>query len=209
MTIPIQADWLAGRRVLVVGSGIASDAVARGFGQLGAAVFRVTEPSTDAAEIAETFAAAENELGGPVDILVHAGTAIENSPPEAITIDLWRAGFSADIDGRFFHAAEFARRSNAVQGKGAILLLMPGHRPASGQSAKASAHGALDNLVKSLAVEWARDAIRTNAIASVAVDDFAAQSPDVQASLVNLAAYLVSDYGAYITGMVMGLDELG
>ena len=49
---------------------------------------------------------------------------------------------------------------------------------------------------------------RTNAIASAVVDDFAAASSAAQASLGNLAGYILSDQGAYITGMVMGIDEL-
>lgn len=208
MTAPDQRKWLAGRKALVVGAGAVGDAIANGFQQLGAIVVRESKASTDAAEIAASFAEAESALDGPVDILVHSGAVISDAEPEAMTIEEWRSGFSADIDGRFFHAAEFARRNNDAGGRGSILMLLPGDRIASGRSAKASAHGALDNLVKSLAVEWSRDAIRINAIASIAVEDFAAQPAEVQSSLVNLAAYIVSDYGAYITGIVMGVDEL-
>lgn len=208
MTAPEQVQWLAGRKALVVGTGAVGDAIANGFEQLGAIVVRQSKASTDAAEITALFAAAESALGGPVDILVHSGAAIGDAEPVAMTIEEWRSGFSADIDGRFFHAAEFARRTNDAKGRGSILLLMPSDRPEERRSAKASAHGALDNLVKSLAVEWSRDAIRTNAIASIAVENYSEQSSDGQASLVNLAAYIVSDFGAYITGMVMGVDEV-
>lgn len=208
MTAPEQVKWLAGRKVLVAGTGAAGDAIANGFERLGAIVVRERKALADAAEIAASFASAESALGGPVDILVHSGSVIADAEPVAMTIEEWRSGFSADIDGRFLHAAEFARRTNDAKGRGSILLLLPSDRLAAGRSAKASAHGALDNLVKSLAVEWSRDAIRTNAIASIAVEDFAAQPAEVQTSLVNLAAYIASDYGAYITGMVMGVDEL-
>lgn len=208
MTTPEREKWLTGRKALVAGPGAAGDAIASGFEKLGAIVLRDSKASADAAEIAASFAEAECALDGPVDILVHSGATIADAKPEAMTIAEWRSGFSADIDGRFFHAAEFTRRTNEAKASGSILMLLPSDRPAVGRSAKASAHGALDNLVKSLAVEWSRDAIRTNAIASIAIEDFAAQSAEVQISLVNLAAYIVSDYGGYITGMVMGIDEL-
>ena len=65
----------------------------------------------------------------------------------------------------------------------------------------AAAAGALGNLTKTLGVEWARDGIRVNAI----------QTGEDGETLGNLAAYLVSDYAAYVTGAVMGigLDDRG
>ena len=60
----------------------------------------------------------------------------------------------------------------------------------------AAAAGALGNLTKTLGVEWARDGIRVNSILT----------RDAGSTLGNLAAYLVSDYAAYVTGAVMGID---
>lgn len=45
-------------------------------------------------------------------------------------------------------------------------------------------------------VEWARDGIRVNSVLTRDTGD----------TLGNLAAYLVSDYAAYVTGAVIGID---
>jgi NAD(P)-dependent dehydrogenase (short-subunit alcohol dehydrogenase family) len=194
--------WLAGRRALVVGEGAAADAVANAITVAGGTVRRAPAAMVDAATIEEQFDQ------GEVDLLVHAGTTLPADAPESVTLDVWRETFSADIDGRFLFAAAFARRIiGAADRHGAILFLMPGFRAEPGRGLAGTAHGALDNLVKSLAVEWARDGIRVNAIASQAVSDFGGASTDKQASLANLAAWLLSDYAAYMTGTVAGIDE--
>jgi NAD(P)-dependent dehydrogenase (short-subunit alcohol dehydrogenase family) len=198
--------WLMGRRVLAVGAGPALDAVALTFESLGATVVR-TRPLTGAQEIATSFADAEIALGGAVDVLLHAGWALPETAPETLTLADWRDSFSADIDGRFLHAAEFARRAMASEVRGAILFLMPARDASAGRSLAATADGALDNLVKSLAVEWGRDGLRINAIASRTVERFLDAPANEQASLGALAAYLVSDYAAYVTGTVAGIDE--
>lgn len=206
MTAP--SNWLEGRRALIAGAGAAADAVATGFAAAGAKVERVSAVAVDGPDIAEVFATTEAKLGGPVDLLVHAGAELADASAEMISLEAWRSGFSADIDGRFLHAAEFARRSIAAKQRGAILFLMPSPKPGPGRATAASANGALDNLVKSLSVEWGRDGIRTNAITSRVVEGFATASPEGRTSLVNLGAYICSDYGAYITGCLMGVDEL-
>jgi NAD(P)-dependent dehydrogenase (short-subunit alcohol dehydrogenase family) len=183
--------WLAGRRALVVGG---FGGVAETLSRHGASVAGGDPGAVDVPAIADAFAWAEARVGGGIDILVHGGTQAAQVAPENVSLDTWRASFSADIDGRFLYAAEFARRRLAAGRAGAILLLMPAPGIGPGRAAALTAQGALDNLVKSLAVEWARDGIRVNAIAASAAQG-------------HLAAYLVSDYAAYVTGCVMGVDE--
>jgi NAD(P)-dependent dehydrogenase (short-subunit alcohol dehydrogenase family) len=195
--------WLAGRRALLVGAGAAADAVAAALVTAGATLRRADAAIVEGPDIATVFDA------GEVDLLVHAGTPLPAVPAETIGLDDWRGTFSADLDGRFLFAAEFARRIIAAPGRhGAILFLMPGMRSHPLRAAAASAHGALDNLVKSLGVEWGRDGIRVNAIASDVIRSFAAASQAQIDSLGNLAAWLLSDYSAYVTGTVAGIDEL-
>ena len=200
-------QWLQGRRALVAGNAPGAEAIAVALARHGAAVVRAGTAATDAPEIAAAFAAAEQSADGGMDILIHAGTPMAAAAPQDIGLAAWRATHSADIDGRFLHAAEFTRRRLATAGRGAILFLMPSPVIAPGRAAPATAHGALDNLVKSLAVEWARDGIRINAIASHVAENFAGAAQAEQESLANLAAYLVSDYAAYVTGCVMGISE--
>ncbi|WP_088181923.1 SDR family oxidoreductase [Sphingobium sp. Z007] len=199
---------LEGRHAMVAGVGDAVDHVATALAALGARISRITAPSVDGETIAAAFCDAEARQGQPVDLLVHGGAPLGVADAATVSLDVWRDGFSADIDGRFLHAAAFARSRIAAHDRGAILFLLPSPRIAAGRTAQLSAHGALDNLVKSLAVEWGRDGIRTNAIASHVVDGFAQATEAARASLGHLAAYILSDHGAYISGMVMGIDEL-
>jgi NAD(P)-dependent dehydrogenase (short-subunit alcohol dehydrogenase family) len=201
-------NWLNARRALVVGNSPAADAVAAAFTGLGARTARAGAEIVEVAEIADSFAAAETSCDGSIEILVHAGIQMPNAAAETFDLDRWRTTQSADIDGRFLHAAEFTRRRLIARGHGAILFLMPSPAIPTGRVTTATAHGALENLVKSLAVEWARDGIRTNAIASRVVEHFAAATEAEQKSLGNLAAYLVSDYAAYVTGCLMGVAEV-
>ena len=200
--------WLAGRRGIVAGGGEAADYVADALALAGAAVERIADPSTDASDIAVAFDTAQAKLGGTIDLLVHAGVAMAPVSAETIDLDGWRATLSADIDGRFLFTAELGRRLIAAELPGSVLFLMPSSHISGGRSAGAAADGALANLVKSLAVEWARLGIRTNAIRSRACEPGGLREESVRRSLGYLSAYLSSGYGAYITGIVMGTDEL-
>ena len=202
------AHWLAGRRALVAGVGEAADVVASALSLAGATTERLPQPSIDAPAIAGAFDAAEASLGGTVDLLVHAGVPIPAVSAETIGLEAWRAGLSADIDGRFLFAAEFGRRLIAADAGGSILLMLPSAASGAGRSALATAGGAMANLVKSLATEWGRLGIRTNAIRSRACEPGGLQDSKLRASLGHLAAYLSSGYAAYVTGCVMGVDEI-
>jgi NAD(P)-dependent dehydrogenase (short-subunit alcohol dehydrogenase family) len=196
--------WLKGRRALVVGVGAAAAAVADALTAHGADV--ATGPAAiDEHAVAASLAEAQARLKGPVDLLVHAGVMQLGQSALDTGMGDWRARVSADLDSRFLTIAEFARQRIAAQAPGSVLLLMP---PLASLGAYAgTTAGTLDNLVKSLAVEWARDGIRVNAIASRHVVLGGSDAIALQ-SLGQLAAYMLSDYGAYITGTTTGIDEL-
>lgn len=130
---------------------------------------------------------------GDHDIWVHV------APPPAIRAahDLthaeWRASMDAGLDRRFLGAKDFAEACRA-RGQGGAVLFVGAPEQALGAD-QAAAAGALGNLTKTLGVEWARDGIRVNSILTQEAGE----------TLGNLAAYLVSDYAAYVTGAVMGI----
>jgi len=131
---------------------------------------------------------------GDCDIWVH----IAPPPPIKLAHDLthaeWRASLDAGLDRRFLGAKDFAGRCRA-RGTGGAILFVGAPEQALGAD-QAAAVGALGNLTKTLGVEWARDGIRVNSVLTRDAGD----------TLGNLAAYLVSDYAAYVTGAVMGID---
>ena len=131
---------------------------------------------------------------GDSDIWVH----IAPPPPVKLAHELthaeWRASLDAGLDRRFLGAKDFAGQCRA-RGTGGAILFVGAPEQALGAD-QAAAAGALGNLTKTLGVEWARDGIRVNSVLT----------RDAGATLGNLAAYLVSDYAAYVTGAVMGID---
>lgn len=130
---------------------------------------------------------------GEADILVHVAAAASTKAAHEMTHGEWRDAMADGLDHRFLALAAFAAEHRASKSAGSALFVAA---PVQAHGvAQAAAAGALGNLVKTLGVEWARDGIRVNAILT----------DDVSSSIGNLAAYLISDYAAYVTGAVMGV----
>lgn len=134
---------------------------------------------------------------GDCDVVIH----VASPPPVKLAHELshgeWRAALDAGLDQRFMLAKEFAAARRSA-GKGGSIVYVSAPEQALG-SDHAAAAGALGNLTKTLAVEWARDGIRVNTVHTATNDE----------TTGNLVAYLSSDYAAYVTGAVMGggLDD--
>lgn len=146
-------------------------------------------------EIIAAFKAAGATLvtEGDHDIRVHVAPPADIRPAHELTHDEWRTSLDAGLDRRFFAAKEFAAQCRA-RGAGGALLFVGAPEQALGAD-HAAAAGALGNLTKTLGVEWARDGIRVNTILT----------HHQGKTLGNLAAWLVSDYAAYVTGAVTGI----
>lgn len=149
----------------------------------------------DCPVIAEALVAQGAQLvgDGTSDILVHVAAPPVVKPAHELSHAEWRAALDAGLDQRFLLARDFAKARREA-GKGGAVLYVGAPEQALG-SDHAAAAGALANLTKTLGVEWSRDGIRVNAI----------QTGETGETLGNLAAYLVSDYAAYVTGAVMGV----
>jgi hypothetical protein len=132
---------------------------------------------------------------GPSDIFVHFAPAPPYVPAHEQSHADWRQTLDAGLDQRFLQANDYAKQCRD-RGLGGVVLFVGAPERAYGVD-QAAAAGALGNLTKTLGVEWARDGIRVNSILTHRADE----------TVGNLAAYLVSDYAAYVTGAVMGVDE--
>lgn len=128
------------------------------------------------------------------DIYIHIASAPEHVPAHEQSHKAWRQALDAGLDQRFLQANEFAKHCRD-RGHGGAVLFVGTPEQAAGVD-QAAAAGAIGNLTKTLGVEWARDGIRVNSILTHRSDE----------TVGNLAAYLVSDYAAYVTGAVMGVD---
>lgn len=147
------------------------------------------------AAIAEALAQAGATIvaAGEGDCLVHVARAAPPKPAHEMTHDEWRAAMAAGLDSRFEAAKAFNEAAREAKRGGAILFVGTPEQQAGADQAAAA--GALGNLTKTLAVEWARDGVRVNTVLT----------NDEGPALGRLAAYLLSDYAAYVTGAVTGV----
>lgn len=182
----------------------------------------------DAQQIAAAFDAAERAFG-PVGVLVNNAAGNFPVAAEDLSPNGWRAVVGIVLDGAFFCSQEFARRCVQRGECGAILNIAVAyaHGGAPGHSHSAAAKAGVLSLTESLAVEWAPDGIRVNALTPGLFphDDHSpnmrAQRPEgyeaewrrIPALRVGrthelgwAATYLCSPYAAYLTGHNFVLD---
>jgi len=123
---------------------------------------------TDAASVTAAAEEAARLGGGRLDILVNnAGVNAVKSSYE-LSLEDWRRVIAVNLTGVFLCSQAAARRMRDTGG-GCIVnvasiygLVGPPLHPAA---AYAASKGAVVNLTRALAVEWAADGIRVNAIA--------------------------------------------
>ena len=124
-------------------------------------------------EVAAAFEVVESALG-PVRLLVNNAAANFPVPAEDLSPNGWRAVTQIVLDGTFFCSQELRRRvvarSDGPDGGhpgGAIvnILATQSFTGGPGMAHTSAAKAAVGNLTKSLAVEWAPDGIRVNALA--------------------------------------------
>ena len=246
----LPADTFAGDVVLITGGGTGlGKAMALMFARMGARVAiasRKTEHREaglaaleaagaracavpldvrDPAQISAAFDAIEAELG-PVTILVNNAAGRFMAPAEDISPNGWRAVSQIVMDGTFFCSQELHRRRLAAGGEGAILNIGAtfAFNGGPGSVHSAAAKAAVDNMTKTLAVEWAIDGIRVNTLAPgwFPHDESAAHMkgpwregkerqmpggrPGRLQELAWAACFLCSPFARYISGHTLVID---
>jgi D-arabinose 1-dehydrogenase-like Zn-dependent alcohol dehydrogenase len=158
--------------VIAAGAGAFGDAAARACAALGASVQRLDGDPLD--EDATAGAAGRLEC---VDVLVDDAAARFGA-----------GGLRAAADGAWIAARAVATAFMITAGGKLVLVAPP---PGAGEHAEAT-RAALENLARTLSIEWARYGITAVAIAPAA----GARDEDVAL----LTAYLVSGAGDYFSG---------
>ncbi|MBN6190845.1 SDR family oxidoreductase [Microbacterium sp. SSW1-47] len=183
---------------------------------------------TDADSVERAFAAVREELGVADLLVTAAGITIWGDSTE-VDPGTWAKVVDVNLSGTFYCTQAFARPLRAEGREGSAILIssmsgrvvnVPQHQ-ASYNASKA----AVDQLAKSLAVEWA-PAIRVNAIApgyilSDMTRQFTEANPElaadwvsmipagrmgVPADLDGLLLLLASSASSYLTGQTLVID---
>ena len=166
---------LAGTQIVMAGAGELGAAVHERAAALGAAVAsRDVDPAGE-----------EVAFEGAADVLVFDGSET--------------GGMQAVLDGAWLTVRPVARGAMIDHGGGLIVLLAP--RPRSVEAEAEAARAGLENMARTLSVEWARFAVRP-----VAILPGDATSP---AEVAELVAFLASPAGEYYSGCAFTLGAVG
>ena len=175
----LREDLLSGLSVLVAGPGGAPDSL------FGAALSRFAPTLDEAGEGGARWVADQGALDA---LLFDANVEIEDGVE----------GLRDVLDAAWIACAAAANGSFIPGGRaGRIVLVAPS--PAAGEMA-AAALAALENLARTLSVEWARYVITITTI----VPGRTSRPADVAA----VVAYLLSPAGGYFSGTRLDLDAL-
>jgi NAD(P)-dependent dehydrogenase (short-subunit alcohol dehydrogenase family) len=240
---------LEGRVCLVsgAGSGLGRE-IALELTRLGAAVVgcgRRSEPLAETAELAAGLPGSfehrrldireEDAVGalvdgvlerhGRLDVLVNNAGGQFLSPAEAITPKGFRTVIELNVEGTWLMTHAAATKAFIPQGGGKVLsVTLSPHNGMPGMVHSGAARAAVENMMRTLAVEWARFGIKTVALAAghfatetlltkypQEVVDNVARSIPLQRTgraeeMAWLVAYLASPAGDFFSGTTITID---
>jgi gluconate 5-dehydrogenase len=241
------SDWLGlgGSRVLIAGgAGTIGSALTRGFLEAGAEV-AVTDRSDElldsldarvtvreVADLSDPTAArgavsrAREQLGG-LDTFVHCVGINDRRPIEEYQAEDWDRILSINLTSAF-HTATEAAVGMRVAGHGRIVFFssVAGRSGHKLHGPYAASKGAINQLMRVIAHEYAEHGVTANAVAPGYMDtaltrDYLAANPDKRDSLVSLipaarfgrleevvgpVLFLCSAHAGFITGQVLYID---
>lgn len=195
--------------------------------ELGGEVLPLPCDVRDTAQVAAMLDAAEAHFGR-IDALVNNAAGNFISPTERLSTRAVDAVLNIVLHGTFYCTLELGKRWIAAGQPGSVLNIATTYA-ASGSGyvvPSAAAKAGVVALTKSLAAEWGKYEIRLNAVAPGPFPTEGAWSrlmppPEIQAlfekrislrrvgehlELANLAAFLLSDAAAFITGDLIAID---
>ncbi|MEJ5019007.1 glucose 1-dehydrogenase [Ochrobactrum vermis] len=166
-------------------------------------------------------------IGAP-DILINNAGIVRNGPASDVTEADWRAVIDVNLNGVFYCAQAFGKRMASV-GRGAIVnmssmcgAIVVHPQP---QIAYNAAKAGVNLITKSLAVEWAKQGVRVNAVAPgyTATEltlagrsnkewfsTWLAMTPQGRLGepreIANAVLFLASDAASFVTGTVLAVD---
>ena len=106
------------------------------------------------------------ERFGKIDVLVNNAGGQFPSPASAMSPKGWEAVIRNNLNGTFYMTREVATRAMIPQKRGRIVnVTAMVARGFPGMSHTGAARAGVENMTKSLAIEWAEHGVRVNAVA--------------------------------------------
>jgi NAD(P)-dependent dehydrogenase (short-subunit alcohol dehydrogenase family) len=182
---------------------------------------------TNEAQVEDAFAAVAEAHGG-IDILVNNAGSGARKPTVELRLAEWQAVLDVNLSAAFI-CAKAAHRYMKTRGGGSIVNVASVMGLSGGlfpHAAYQASKGGLVNLTRSLALEWAPDGIRVNAVAPTYIKTELTASIFSDPDLLNVVMqhaplgrlpepadvaaailYLCSDAARCITGIVLPIDS--
>jgi citronellol/citronellal dehydrogenase len=162
---------------------------------------------------------------GHLDVLVNNAGGQFLAPAETITPKGFRTVIELNVQGTWLMTHAAATKAFIPQGGGKVLsVTLSPHNGMPGMVHSGAARAAVENMMRTLAVEWARFGIRTCALAAgqfatetlltkypqVVIDNLEHSIPIGRAGraeeLAWLVAYLASPAGDFVSGTTITID---
>ncbi|MDJ0836678.1 MAG: SDR family oxidoreductase [Acidobacteriota bacterium] len=170
--------------------------------------------------------AAAVEAAGPIDLLINNAGGQFPSPAEAINSRGWHAVIETNLTGTFQMTREVFTACMKKRGGSIVNVIANIWRGFPMMAHTGAARAGVDNLTKSLAVEWGRHGVRVNAVApgTIASSGLSTYDPKFQQAAQATAAFnqafrlgteaecsaailfLLSPAAAFITGETLKID---
>lgn len=151
------------------------------------------------------------------------------SPAEFISLKGWTAVVETNLTGTFLMCREAYNRGMNVHGGTIVNMLMDNSHGFPGMAHSAAARAGIENLTKTLAVEWARSGVRINAVApglinssgldnypeamrpviEQTIQDTPAKRMGTESEVATVITFLLSPASAFISGESIKIDGAG
>ncbi|OCT60942.1 hypothetical protein XELAEV_18046966mg [Xenopus laevis] len=178
-------------------------------------------------EEVETLVKSTLNLYGRIDFLVNNGGGQFPSPSEAISGKGWNAVIETNLTGTFYCCKAVYNAWMKEHGGAIVNIIADMWKGFPGMAHTGAARAAVDNLTKSLAIEWAHSGVRINSVApgtifsQTAVENykevgpqlFSSYIPKIPAKRLGLpeevsptVCFLLSPAASFISGETVKID---
>ena len=176
-------------------------------------------------DVTGLFGRVKDELGG-ADFLVNNAGGQFPSPAGYIRTKGWKAVVDTNLTGTFLCCREAYQAGMEERGGAIVNIIADMFRGFPGMAHTGAARAGVDNLTKSLAVEWAHCGIRVNSVAPGIImssgfdtydpffqqqflamkDNIPARRLGTEEEVAAAVTFLLSPAAAYITGETLKVD---